>query len=297
MSAFVLAHLSDPHLGPLPRPRLRELAGKRITGFINWQRNRRHVHLRGVLERIVADLKAQAPDHIAVTGDLLNLSLAAEYSPALVWLGKLGPPRDVTLIPGNHDTYVPAMAEHPRRHWADHMRGDAAEDDGFPFLLRRGPAALIGLSTAVPALPFRATGQLGAAQLARIADLLARLARENVFRIVLLHHPPLMRRERRHERLLDEDAFLDVLRAHGAELVLHGHEHEHSLRWLDGPRRPIAALGVPSASAAAGGKRDPAGYNLYTIEGEPGAWHCQAVSRGLAADVERVVEIKRIALC
>ena len=29
---FRLAHLSDPHVGPLPRPRLRELVGKRVTG-------------------------------------------------------------------------------------------------------------------------------------------------------------------------------------------------------------------------------------------------------------------------
>jgi 3',5'-cyclic AMP phosphodiesterase CpdA len=296
MSAFVLAHLSDPHLAPLPQPRVRELASKRIGGFINWQRNRRHVHLSDVLERIVADVKAQAPDHIAVTGDLLNLSLAAEYSPALIWLGRLGSAHDVTLIPGNHDIYVRAMAEHPQRHWADYMRGDAADNEAFPFLRRRGPVALIGLSSAVPAPPFRATGRLGPAQLARLAALLSRLAGEAVFRIVLLHHPPLIGRARRHDRLLDEDAFLDVLRAHGAELVLHGHEHLHSLRWFDGPKRPIAAVGVPSASAA-GGKYDPAGYNLYTIEGELGAWHCHAVSRGLAAGGERVVELKRSALC
>jgi 3',5'-cyclic AMP phosphodiesterase CpdA len=296
MSAFVLAHLSDPHLAPLPRPHVRELASKRIGGFVNWQRNRRHVHLSDVLERIVADVKAQAPDHIAVTGDLLNLSLAAEYSPALIWLGRLGSAHDVTLIPGNHDIYVRAMAEHPQRHWADYMRGDAADNEAFPFLRRRGPVALIGLSSAVPAPPFRATGRLGPAQLARLAALLGRLAGEAAFRIVLLHHPPLIGRARRHDRLLDEDAFLDVLRAHGADLVLHGHEHLHSLRWLDGPQRPIAAVGVPSASAA-GGKYDRAGYNLYTIEGEPGAWHCQAVSRGLASGGERVVELKRSVLC
>ena len=70
---FVLAHLSDPHLAPLPRPRLYELAGKRLGGFFNWHRNRRGFHLSAVLDRIVADLKSRAPDHIAVTGDLVNL--------------------------------------------------------------------------------------------------------------------------------------------------------------------------------------------------------------------------------
>ena len=38
---FRLAHLSDIHLGPLPEVSYRELASKRITGYINWQRNRK----------------------------------------------------------------------------------------------------------------------------------------------------------------------------------------------------------------------------------------------------------------
>jgi hypothetical protein len=32
MAAFTLAHLSDPHLPPLPAPKLSELAGKRALG-------------------------------------------------------------------------------------------------------------------------------------------------------------------------------------------------------------------------------------------------------------------------
>ena len=107
---FVLAHLSDPHLGPLPRPRLAELAGKRAAGFFNWRRKRHRIHRADVLARITADLKAQAADHIAVTGDLVNISLAGEYAPASAWLAALGPPRDVTLVPGNHDVYVRAAA-------------------------------------------------------------------------------------------------------------------------------------------------------------------------------------------
>jgi len=34
MAAFTLAHLSDPHLAPLPAPLLGELAGKRAFGFL-----------------------------------------------------------------------------------------------------------------------------------------------------------------------------------------------------------------------------------------------------------------------
>jgi len=103
---FTLAHLSDPHIGPLPSARVAELINKRGLGLINWYRKRHRHHRADVLDAIVADMKAQAPGHVAVTGDLVNISLPGEYPPALGWLAKLGPPHDVTLVPGNHDIYV-----------------------------------------------------------------------------------------------------------------------------------------------------------------------------------------------
>jgi 3',5'-cyclic AMP phosphodiesterase CpdA len=295
---FVLAHLSDPHLAPLPTPQLFELAGKRLGGFIHWQHTRRHRHLTAVLDRIVDDITSRAPDHIAVTGDLVNLSLDPEFTAAKSWLAGLGGPHDVTAVPGNHDTYVRSKARHPELHWADYMRGDDAPagTPAFPFVRRRGPVALIGLSTAVPAPMFRATGRLGADQLARFAETLVRLERTGTFRVVLIHHPPISTPKRHHERLLDGEAFVDVLERHGAELVLHGHDHVHSIRWFDGPGRPVPAIGVPSASAAADGRHDAAAYNLYTIEGRPGAWRCEAISRGLAGGGKEIVELKRTVL-
>ena len=62
----------------------------------------------------------------------------------------------------------------PQLHWGDYMRGDDG-DAAFPFLRRRGPLALIGLSSAVPTAPFMATGRLGAEQLARSRELLDQL--------------------------------------------------------------------------------------------------------------------------
>ncbi|HPG03636.1 MAG TPA: metallophosphoesterase, partial [Rhodoblastus sp.] len=53
---FLLAHLSDLHLGPLPRPRARDLAGKRLTGWFNWERSRAHVHNMDVLASLIADI-------------------------------------------------------------------------------------------------------------------------------------------------------------------------------------------------------------------------------------------------
>ena len=293
---FVLAHLSDPHLGPLPRPRLAELAGKRAAGFFNWRRKRHGIHRADVLARITADLKAQAADHIAVTGDLVNISLAGEYAPARAWLTSLGPPHDVTLVPGNHDIYVRAAAAYPQFHWGDYMRGDDAPGTSFPFVRRRGPLALIGLSTAVPSAAFLATGRLGREQIALLAAALER--HREFFRVVLIHHPPISKPARHLKRLVDGADFRAALARHGAELVIHGHDHAHSLIELDGPYRRIPVVGAPSASAAAPPprERDCAGYNLYQIERGHDGWRCEAIWRGPTRASDGIVEIKRMML-
>ncbi len=187
---FVLAHLSDPHIPPLPEPRFAELLGKRAAGYFNWRVNRGRHHRRDVLDRIVADLKAQAPQHIAVTGDLANLSLPVEFPIGLAFLNDLGSAERVTVIPGNHDAYVRAQANTHLSSWRDFLLGDAAQKPVFPFVRRRGPLAIVGLSTALPTAPFLATGKLGREQLEALTRTLEALGRENVFRVVLIHHPP-----------------------------------------------------------------------------------------------------------
>ena len=291
---FVLAHLSDPHIGPLPRPRLSDLAGKRLLGFANWRLRRRACHRPEVLDLITADVTASAPDHIAVTGDLINIALDQEFAPARAWLDRLGPPERVTLVPGNHDTYVRATAHHAARIWDPYMRGDPEGMDGagYPFLRRRGPIALIALSTAQPTPPFMATGRVGARQLAQCAAILERLKGEEAFRVVLIHHPPAGVRAR-HKRLVDAAALVQVLEQHGADLLLHGHDHLHSLAWLEGPNGRIPVVGVPSSSESTQGRYDAAAYNLYRIEGKAGSWSCEAVTRGHGPRRDDIHELKR----
>ncbi len=233
-----------------------------------------------MLAKIVADLKAQAPDHIAVTGDIANIALPAEFTRGRDWLESLGVAKDVTFVPGNHDVYVREAALYATRQWGAYM----CDDDGvggFPFVRRRGPLALIGLSTAVPTAWVLATGWLGTKQLAELSAMLNALKTENLFRVVLIHHPPVSAAAR-HKRLLDAAVLLRVIAAHGADLLIHGHDHVHMLNWLTGPNGTrVPAVGVPSASAAPGTSKDAAAYNLYAIDGAPGAWRCELTSRGI----------------
>jgi 3',5'-cyclic AMP phosphodiesterase CpdA len=141
-----------------------------------------------------------------------------------------------------------------------------------------------------------ATGRLGPYQLARLAQILIALAREPVFRVVLIHHPPIPNRGHYMKRLIDGPIFRALLAEHGAELLLHGHNHAQQLMWLDGPRGRIPAIGVPSASAIIGDHDEPAAYNLYRIDGEPGAWRCAMIVRGLRAGQNGITELKHQAL-
>jgi len=293
MAAFTLAHLSDPHLPPLPPARLRDLAGKRALGYLNWIRNRHRYHRREVLDALVADMQAQRPDHVAVTGDLVNLALEAEFTPAEAWLKSVGHPQHVTVVPGNHDAYVRATKHRFTGTFSDYLRGDTANGTPFPFVRRRGPLALIGVSSAVPTAPLMATGMLGHAQLDALDQTLGQLSSEQVFRVLLVHHP--LHSESRMKRLTDSHKLRAVLKRRGVELVLHGHDHIHSTMWVEGTDGRIPAIGVPSASALAHRHYPAAAYNLFSIDRDGDTWRCTQTVRGISDDM-RVRQIRQTKL-
>jgi 3',5'-cyclic AMP phosphodiesterase CpdA len=124
-----------------------------------------------------------------------------------------------------------------------------------------------------------ATGTLGRAQLEALERVLDRLATEAAFRVLLIHHP--LQSASRAKRLTDSAALLALLRQHGVELVLHGHDHVHSVLRIEGPEAKIPAVGVPSASALAHSRHPGAAYNLFSISREGNAWRCEQTIRGI----------------
>ena len=296
---FTLAHLSDIHLSPMPRARRRHLFSKRILGYVNWHRGRKLVHRREFLDLLTRDLIERNPDHVAVTGDLVNLGLPEEYLRAAAWLHHLGPPELVTAIPGNHDAYVHIHPDTSTRHWHPYMQSNeagealqATPEDGFPFVRRIGDVGIIALSSAIPTMPFIAAGRLGKAQLEYLASALDRLGREGLFRVVLIHHPPLPGQVGWARGLRDARKLREVLRNHGAELVLHGHDHKQSAHELDTVSGKAIIVGVPSASEAVEGRAPAARYNEYNIERTGNGWRVEMVGRA-AASPEQVWECER----
>lgn len=290
---FRLAHLSDPHIGPLPAPRLRELVGKRFTGYVNWRRGRRLIHNMDMLELLFADVRAASPDHVALTGDLVNLGLPGEFPPAARFVRGLGQPEDISIVPGNHDAYVRGSMPAMRAAFADFMRGDDVPEVTFPFMRIRDRVALIGVSSAIPTAPFLASGAVGPRQMHEIAQMLEAAGQAGFVRVVMIHHPPL-RSARFGRGLRDHRAFEAMLVQKGAELVLHGHDHRQSVRLLErreGPAVPI--IGVASASAVPGTHSHLAAWHDFAIVIDAGGLSIEMATRGAVPGSREFAELSR----
>ena len=294
---FTLAHLSDVHLGPLPRFPAKYWNVKRVLGYLNWHQARKAGHLRATLDRLVADMKAQGPDHIAVTGDLVNIGLPGEYEAAGRWLAELGPADRVTIVPGNHDIYTHLADDPGHERWRPVMIPNEAghfadAPGGFPFVRRFGRIALIGLNSALPTPPFYAGGRLGAEQRDRVSAILGQLGAEGVLRVVLIHHPPLPGQATPKKALEDTAELEGLLMAAGAELVLHGHNHRSMHETRRHATGNMHVIGVPSASLGRHHKSEHlARYHLFCLPKAGGA--IEMVARGLLEPGGPVVEIER----
>lgn len=292
---YRLAHFSDIHLGPLPDISYRELASKRITGYINWRRRRRVNLDHGIIDLITDDMLAAGPDHLALTGDLVNLALDKEIEMARLWLEGLGAPEDISVVPGNHDAYVPRALDKACRAWGAYMCGDDAKGppgrDSFPYLRVRGPVAIIGISSARATAPFLASGYFTDKQARKAGKLLDEAGERGLFRVIMIHHPPVRGATSAYKRLFGISRFQKMVRRHGAELVLHGHTHLPTVHRIDGKDGTVPVVGVAAAGQAHGGAKPPAHYNLFEIIGVPGAWQVQMTRRGAMAGREEIGEI------
>jgi len=288
---FLLAHLSDVHLAPLPRARLRELLGKRLSGHLSWHHNRSAMHARTIADLLARDVKNISPDHVAITGDLVNIALEAEFSQARQWLEEFGPEDWISVVPGNHDAYVPMPWAKSLGQWQAYMTSNIQNNHhtrcfagDFPYVRRFNDIILIGVSTAIPTPPFIAGGRIGTGQLEALEKILDSFGQQNLCRIIMIHHPPLPGQNRWRKALWDANEFTDILQRHGAELILHGHNHSHMFDTTPGPGAAIPVYGVASASMRAHKNKPSASYYLFSIRKGHNTWSISGTIRQLAPD-------------
>jgi 3',5'-cyclic AMP phosphodiesterase CpdA len=163
----------------------------------------------------------------------------------------------------------------------------------FPFVRRFGDIALIALSSAIPTMPFIAAGKVGSLQRRLLGEALSRLGRDGLFRVVLIHHPPLPGQAGWHRGLRDAGRTTRVMKQNGVELVLHGHNHEQTILELETVSGTAIVIGVPSASEAVDGRAPAARYNEYAIARTNDGWRCEMTGRCVAAASDHVWECER----
>jgi 3',5'-cyclic AMP phosphodiesterase CpdA len=257
-----LAHCSDLHLLSHDGARWLDLANKRWIGAMNLLSSRsRHYHV-AAFEHMIDDMNAQGIEHVLCTGDVTNLALEQEFKFARALFDRLaGGPEHVTVIPGNHDAYVMEGIAHFASLFADYHRADEgwvwteadrhdADDDlRWPIVRMRGPLAIIGLSTSRQTPWFTAYGRVGDGQLARLRKALTDPRLAGKVRLVAIHHPPAGKRARSKVRgLRDHEGFAQVIADVGADLIVHGHEHQDLSEELAGPAGPIPVRGIASGT-------------------------------------------------
>jgi 3',5'-cyclic AMP phosphodiesterase CpdA len=268
---FRLAHVTDLHVRSFAGARLRDFFGKRAVGAINLGLIRRRKYRMDFLEELGKDLRARPHDHLVVSGDLGNVSLLSEWRAARSWIERIGASAEnTTVIPGNHDVYVEEVVVSGafEQIFAAYQRADARlQPNTYPFARLRGEVALVCASSGVPTGDLGAWGRLGEAQLRQVEALLAAPEVRARFRVLVLHHPPVMHRPPENRNLRDRAQLAEVLARVGADLVLHGHDHRDEFAELAGPDgRRIPVVGGGSASYVGPVERCSR-YNIYEIDG------------------------------
>lgn len=276
-----VAHISDLHVLDLVGvPRL-AYANKRLLGYANIRFKRKHVHRADTVAKICRAISAAKVDHVVVTGDLTNLGLETEFRAALRILhDELSlAPSEVSVIPGNHDAYVSDTRLRPfSTMYQDYTSSDLPEfalplgGGNFPFVRLRGPLAIVGLSSAVPRLPFVAAGVLGDAQRRALRSILLHPEVRRRTPVVLVHHPshgPASKLKLLVEGLHDGAGLeRDLAESHPA-VILHGHLHRRLQRCERG-NTGLVVIGATSASLHHADPDRSAGYNLYDFDDTTG---------------------------
>lgn len=289
---FSLAHLSDVHLAPLPAAwAFRHFKFKRLLGTANWARKRQYLHDPGIAAAARDSIRAAQPDHIAFTGDLLNLSAWEEFPRGRAWLEGLGRAEDVTFVPGNHDAYVRVPFARGLAHFLAWMTPDGVRHGTlqFPFTRLRRNVALVGLCSALPQALHRAGGTLGAEQLCNLPHMLQSLDEQGFYRVVLIHHPPLPGLASPRKALTDARELHGVLREHGCELVLHGHNHCTMMNWIETRTGMAPVIGVAAAGGVPIDDHEAASWNHFRIRRQHGRWQTELTRHRWQADRKEFV--------
>mgnify|MGYP006273624731 CR=1 FL=1 len=286
MASTRIAHISDLHLAPLP-----DNTGpknfKQFLGYLSWKSKRQYRHSEHVLNLLKEDIRTHKFDHICVSGDQTNLGTEKEFRNSSIWMQGIGAPEKVSVIPGNHDAYGNKHYELSKLYWSPWMLDRDSHGVGLPFVRQVGNVAVIGVSSAVWTAPFMANGRVTPAHYEALEESLASLDEDSsLYKMLMIHHPPLAKVTSWRRGLRDVKQFQELLIKHGVDMVLYGHLHKPLRHKLIYNNKEMLFLGAASASSN-GYHASPAQYYSMEIDQQDGQWTVDIKSRAYNPEKDR----------
>ncbi len=270
-----IAHISDLHILDLVGVSPRQFLNRRIAGATNLLLFRNGKHRPEILERLIEDLLLEDVDHIAITGDLSNLALDAEFDRVFHLIKLLGGYNRVSIVPGNHDYYTAGAIAHRRFEKYFHrfmFRSFSDTQTSFyPWEKQIDKVVFLGLNSATHTTPPLSYGLVSDRQLDDARKILTNRKNLNRRKVVLLHHC-LHKQESSREwstRLIGRDKLLDLLKETGVDLVLHGHDHRGRSWDLEGEKGNTKIICCGSSTIMDPDHARAARYRIITL-GEQG---------------------------